>query len=137
MKLFVKRIPVEFVQQYWNKVAPYIETVIPHVGGDYTLDQIRLYVSTGQWLLLVACNEKDEIRGASTIVFNNMPNDRVAFITTIAGRMISNEDTFNQFCTALRSLGATKIQGAMRESMARFSKQYGFKERHIILEKAL
>jgi hypothetical protein len=66
-----------------------------------------------------------------------MPNDRIAFITTIGGRHITSPDTYSQFATILKQFGATKIQGAARPSVARLWRKIGFTERYIIVEKQI
>jgi len=133
----VQSVPVELVQQVWPIVEGYLAAANLHGGGDYTLDQIRLLVSNGAWLLLVAADDEAKIHGAATVSFNNMPNDRLAFVTFIGGNLISSKETFAQLTGILKTHGATKIQGAARESVARLWKRYGFEERHIIVEKRI
>jgi hypothetical protein len=119
----------------WEKVCPFIANALEYAQDDYTLDQVRVYLSTGQWIMIVASNEINEVVGASTITFHNYPNDRVAFVTTVGGKFISDTDTYNQFKDILKGFGATKIQGAARKSIARLWRtKLGFKERHIIVE---
>lgn len=128
-------IPTHFVAQIWEKVCPFISNALEYAQDDYTLDQVRVYLSTGQWIMIVASNEINEVVGASTITFHNYPNDRVAFVTTVGGKFISDTDTYNQFKEILKGFGATKIQGAARKSIARLWRtKLGFKERHIIVE---
>ena len=127
-------IPTHFVHQIWEKASPFIANALEYAQDDYNLDQVKVYLSTGQWILIVASNEINEVVGALTITFQNYPNDRVAFVTTIGGKSISDEDTYNQLKEILKGFGATKIQGAARESIARLWSRYGFKERYIIVE---
>lgn len=128
-------IPTHFVAQIWEKVCPFIANALEYAQDDYTLDQVKVYLSTGQWIMIVASNEINEVVGASTITFHNYPNDRVAFVTTVGGKFISDTDTYNQFKEILKGFGATKIQGAARKSIARLWRtKLGFKERHIIVE---
>jgi hypothetical protein len=128
-------IPTHFVAQIWEKVCPFIANALEYAQDDYTIDQVRVYLSTGQWIMIVASNEINEVVGASTITFHNYPNDRVAFVTTVGGKFISDTDTYNQFKEILKGFGATKIQGAARKSIARLWRtKLGFKERHIIVE---
>ena len=134
MNLNVKQIHVGFVEQYWPRVEKFIAAANEHAQDDYTLDQIKVYLSTGVWILLVAIDDNDEIHGAATVVFTNYPNDRVAFITFIGGKLVTNQDTFKQMSDIFKGYGATKIQGAAREAIARLWRRYGFKERHIIVE---
>lgn len=132
----IQPVPLELVQQVWPKVEGFISSANEFGGGDYTLDQIRLLVSNGAWLLLVV-TEDDAIHGAITVSFSNMPNDRLAFITFIGGKHISSQDAFNQLANVLRVHGATKIQGAVRGSVARLWRRFGFYERHAIVETKL
>jgi hypothetical protein len=60
--------------------------------------------------------------------------NRVAFITLIGGKLISNKDTFEQMSNILRHAGATKIQGMARPAIARLWKRYGFEERTTLVE---
>ena len=115
-------------------VKDYIADAVQYGGDDYTVEQVQVYLATGQWLLVVAADESGAVKGAATINFCNYPNDRVAFVTFIGGRLISNQDTFKQFKDLLKANGATKIQGAAREAIARLWSRYGFEERYIIVE---
>jgi hypothetical protein len=85
-------------------------------------------------MLVVAVDEENTIHGAAAVNFISMPNDRVAFVVAIGGKLISSQDTYTQFTALLKAHGATKIQGAARESIARLWTRYGFKERYRIVE---
>ena len=134
MSLEIKHVPVQYVNQAWPLVEKFIKDAVNYGGDDYTLDQVRVYLASGQWLLVVAADEQGAVKGAATISFSNYPNDRVAFVTFIGGRLISSQDTFKQFKDLLKANGATKIQGAARESIARLWSRYGFEERYRIVE---
>lgn len=134
MTLTVQHVPQQFAAQTWPLVEEHIAAANKYGGDDYTLDQIKMYVTQGQWVLLVATDEEAKVHGAATVSFLNYPNDRVAFVTSIGGKLISNDDTFEQLKRLLRSMGATKIQGAARESIARLWKRYGFAERYTVVE---
>lgn len=134
MTLTIQHVAHQHVNQTWPLIESYLAEAQKYGGDDYTLDQIKVYVAQGTWLLIVAVDEEGKLHGAATVNFINMPNDRVAFITYIGGRLISNRDTFMQFKNVLKSFGATKIQGAAREAIARLWSRYGFEERYIIVE---
>ena len=134
MSLLIRHVPVQYVNQAWPLVEQYLAEAVQYGGDDYTLDQVRVYIATGQWLLVVAADESGAVKGAATVSFSNYPNDRVAFVTFIGGRLISNQETFKQFKDLLKANGATKIQGAARESIARLWSRYGFEERYRIVE---
>jgi len=134
MILTVKTVPVTSFHQTWPLVEEFLEEALKWGEDDYTKDQAKALLAQGSWLLLVAVDEENKIHGASTVNFINMPNDRIAFITAIGGKLISNKCTYTQLCEILKGFGATKIQGAARESIARLWSRYGFKERYIIVE---
>jgi len=128
----VQYVPLEWVNSTWEKVEGFIASALAHSKGDYTVEQAKSLVTQGQWELLVAV-EDGVIHGAATINFYNRPNDRVAFITAIGGRLISSKDTFGELRTFAKSKGATVLEGAARESVARLWNRYGFEEKHRVV----
>ena len=103
-------------------------------GNEYSVEQIKVYLTLGQWILVVAMDEARQIHGAATLSFINYPNDRVAFITTMGGEEMCNDDALNQLRQILKSQGATKIQAACRESMVRLVQKIGFVSRYTVVE---
>jgi hypothetical protein len=134
MTLKVQYVPVEHAAQTWPQIEGYVKSAMEYGHGDYTLDQIKLLVCMGQWLLLVATDDEGKVHGAATSSFINYPNDRVAFITFIGGKLISNQETFRQMSEILKARGATKVQGMARPAIARLWKRYGFEERTTLVE---
>ena len=135
MTLKVQPVPTEFVVQAWPRVEKYFKSAEEKAEvAEYTAEHIKVYLATGQWLLLVAVDENSDIHGAAAVNFINYPNDRVAFITAIGGRLIANQETFVQLKLILKANGATKIQGAARESVARLWKRFGFEDRAILVQ---
>ena len=134
MTLNVQSVPIQYIAQTWPLVEKFIENAAQWGGDDYTLEQVKVYLALGQWILLVVIDEQGKIHGAITISFINYPNDRVAFVTAIGGKFISGKEQYEQFKNVLKGYGATKIQGAARESIARLWSRYGFEERYIIVE---
>jgi hypothetical protein len=131
----IQHVPVEFVNQVWPKIEGFLDAAIKQQDGehDYTLDQVRTLVTTGQWLLVVASTEDEGLKGAATVSFSNRPSHRVAFITYIGGRLVTNPGTFKQLCAILKSYGATSIEGAVNKSVARLWRRYGFIEKYSIV----
>lgn len=137
MTLTIKPVPTAIVHQTWSYVEGFLAEALKWGDDDYTIDQAKLLLTRGDWFLVVAVDEGNKIHGAAAINFNNMPNHRVAFVVAIGGKLISNQDTYKQFTDLLKGYGATKIQGAARESIARLWTRYGFKERYRIVEAKL
>jgi len=134
MTLVIKAISSQYVSQAWPLVEKYIAAAQEFDGEDYTVEQIKVYLATGQWLLVVAVDEQGAIHGAMTITFINYPNDRVAFITSTGGKLIINKDSLMQLKAIVQQMGATKIQAAVRPSMAKLLGRTGFYERYTTVE---
>ena len=138
MTLSVRVIPSNSVSQNWHLVEAFIKSAEEKFGGsEYTTEQIKVYLVQGQWMLLVAVDEDNEIQGAATVSFINYPNDRVAFVTAIGGKLVTSQDTFKQMSEILKVNGATKIQGVAKEAIARLWKRFGFEEKAILVETKL
>ena len=140
MELSIRAVDQAYVNQTWPLVEPFIADAMekgdefPEWSANYNVDHIRLYVTTGAWLLVVAVDETNKVCGACTVSFINYPLHRVAFVTSIGGRLISSKDTFEQLKRILKSYGATKIQGYGRESIVRLWKRYDFEPRNTLVE---
>lgn len=135
--MIVKQVPKELVKQVWSQASVYIENALKYAEDDYSLEQVKEYLSSGKWNLLIVIDEENKLRGAITVVYSNYPNYRLAFITAIGGKWISDKESYANFCEVLKANGATRIQGAARESVARLWRRLGFKEKHIIVERAI
>ena len=121
-------------------VEPFVKEALDK-GGDfpewadgYNIHHIQGFVTSGQWILIVAVDENKVVQGCCTVSFINYPLHRIAFVTSIGGKLISNQDTFNQLRAILKSYGATKIQGYGRESIVRLWKRYKFEPRNTLVE---
>ena len=135
MNLKIVPIPTQFVNQMWGQVEAHLKSAEEKFGGaEYTTEQIKVYLVTGQWVLLVAVDESDVVHGAATVNFVNYPSDRVAFVTAIGGKLVTNPDTFKQMSDIFKANGATKIQGVAKEAIARLWKRFGFEEKAILVE---
>ena len=128
----IQRVDVGHIHQVWPLVEGYLTSALEHSKGDYTLESVKVLLVTGQWMLVVAVDD-DQVKGAATVSFNNRPHDRVAFVTAIGGKLISSADSFAQLKDLLRTVGATCIEGAARDSIARLWSRYGFEEKYKIV----
>ena len=140
MNLKVYPVEINYVVQLWPMVKPFLEEALtkdndaPEWSECYNIHHIQGFITSGQWLLLVAADENKEIHGAATVSFANYPMNRVAFITLIGGHLVSNEDTFKQLTDLLKGYGATKLQGYGRPAIVRLWKRYGFEPRTTLVE---
>jgi hypothetical protein len=129
----IQHVPVQFAAQTWGLVKDFLAESQQYAQGDYTLDQMQMYVCTGQWLLLVATDDENKIHGAMTVEFLNKPTKRVAFVTGTGGKFIIDSNTFKQLENVCRENGATDIECAARDSVVRLLTRFGFEEKYRIL----
>lgn len=128
---------VAHLHQHWEEIAKYLNPALELSGvEDFNLDQMKVYITNGTWTLFVVV-EEDKLCGAVVVAFSNYPNSRIAFVTAIGGKFISSKETFEKFKVALKNMGATKIQGCARESVARLWQRIGFKNKQILVEQKI
>jgi hypothetical protein len=140
MNLTVRSVDVNHVHQVWPMVQGYVQEALDK-GGDfpewangYNTHHVQQFVSSGQWLLLVAADEDNVIHGAMTVSFITYPLHRVAFVTTTGGKFIANPELLEQLKALVKLHGATKIQAFCRESMVRLLARAGFEPRNTLVE---
>jgi len=131
--MIVQQVPTNYCAQNWNLVEGYF-TVAVKYSDDYTVEQIKTYVLTGVWLLLVIVDESNKIHGALTVSFENGANHRTACITALGGKSIVGPETFNQGCEILKNLGATRIHCYARDSAARLYAKSGLSKKSTLME---
>jgi len=136
MSIVVLPVPTQSVNQTLPLVEGFLKSAEDKVGvAEYSVEHIKVYLSAGQWLLLVAQETDDSsLHGAATVNFINYPNDRVAYITALGGKGIVNPEVFAQLGEVLKGYGATKVQCAAQESAARLYERVGFEQKYSILE---
>ena len=127
----IQHVDTAYIHQTWPLVEDYIKWALDY-QTDYTLEHVKTFLSNGSWMLIVAADDSG-IRGAAVVNFVNRPNDRVAFIVAMGGKLISSKETFADFSALLKAFGATYIEGAARESIARLWTRYGLEEKYRIV----
>ena len=138
MKLTIRPVDVTYVHQTWPLVEKYIDESLQkgldNGTPDYTKDQILGLLSSGQWMLIVAVDPDNNIHGAMTMSFINYPLNRVAFVTTTGGKMIINQESFEQLQGIAKYHGATKIQAMARPAMVKLLKTCGMEPCNTLME---
>jgi hypothetical protein len=129
----VQTVGVEYITQIWSAVAPYVERALQYTD-DYSLDQVKVFLTTGSWILLVAVDDLQQIHGVATVAFHNGVNDRTAIITTLGGKKVVNNSVFEQVLTILRRMGATRVQIYTRDSAIRLYEKVGLKKKATLME---
>lgn len=132
MNVFV--LDPAFIHPNWDEISAYLKPALELSGVDsFNIDQLKVYIVNGNWTLFVVV-EGEKLCGAVVVAFSNYPNDRIAFVTAIGGKFISSIETSDKFKALLKAMGATKIQGGARESVARLWKRIGFENKQILVE---
>lgn len=125
----IQHVDVNYTNQLWPQVEKFIEAALAY-QDDYNIEHAKLYVTNGTWVLIVAIDDDQVIHGAATIQFYNRPKDRVAFVVTMGGKLITGHETYAQFTELLKAFGATYIEGASRESAIRLWQRFGLSEKY-------
>jgi hypothetical protein len=134
----LKSVNSNNIYQIWDEVAPMLDKAMAHSGGEYKMEHLKLYLSEGRQNLLVVVDSDDKIIGALTVEMINFPDERVAFVTSVGGKMMTGPDNWAEFESWCRYNGATMIRGAAFESVARlWKKLFNVESRYIMVEKKL
>jgi hypothetical protein len=127
-----------YIQQIWENVEPYLSAALKHSGGEYGIEHLKVFLIQGSQTLLIAVNEDNKIHGAATIEWINYPNERVAYVVCIGGRLVTSKDIWNQFENWVKQNGGTMIRGATyREAARLWKRKFNVEERYIMVEKKL
>jgi hypothetical protein len=127
----IQHVNLSHVNQTWPYVEKFIEMSLAY-QEDYNIEHAKVLITNGAWTLIVAVDDTNEIHGAAAITFYNRPQDRVAFVIAMGGKLITGQDTYAQFAGVLKAFGATYIEGASRESATRLWERFGLKEKYRI-----
>ena len=61
----VEAVPLEWVNRLWPMIEPFITEAVEYCD-DYTVDQIKTFVTQGNWLLVTLSDDKG-LQGAGKI----------------------------------------------------------------------
>ena len=136
MTISIRPVETHFVQQVWPMVEGYLQSALEKDGTctDYNIHHVQMFLTSGQWLLVVAVDEDNVVHGAMTLSFINYPLNRVAFVTATGGKGVINLDALEQLKAIAKARGATKIQAFGRESMVKLLGKSGFEPRNTLVE---
>ena len=133
MTLSIRSVPIQFVNQVWASVGNFIEESVNFAEGEISLDETKYQIVTGNWILYIVTDEENNVHGAVTVAFFNRTDNRVAFITNIGGRLLTDRHLFAQFSDLLRQNGATCIEGNVRDSLFRLWTRIGARKKSIAI----
>lgn len=140
MTLRIQPVPLEFVHATWPLVSNFVQNALdegipyPKEYSLYNADNVLQAVAKGEWLLVVGVDEEGAIQGAATVAFTNFPLHRVAFVTTLGGRFVTSQETYDQLKAICKQNGATILQAFGRESIIRLWRRFDFQTRNTLVE---
>ena len=118
-------IPVEHTHAAWHLVEGHLEKSVAQSNGDVSLDEIKIRLLDGVWILFLVTDATDDTVGCYVVSIYNRINDRVAYIVAIAGAIVK-KDLFVQMIGCLKEQDITAIEGDVRTSVARLLNRLGF-----------
>lgn len=119
----------------WSYVKPFIEMGLQHSDGEITVDQIRMCLVSGAMKLLVSKDiGTQEIKSVLVVEIIPYPNYRCANIVCIGGKNLWMDDTdVAQLRRICADFGASKIQGYVRPSVAKYLSRRGFSKKYEVV----
>ena len=134
--MYAQPIHPDYLQSTWPLVKDWLEAGLAHGAGEYNVDQLKVMIQRGDNTLVLMLDD-DKPVGACTVAFENFPNARIAFVTSIGGKGLSDLGLLESFSEWCRNMGCTSIRGAVRPAVAALVKIFGFEQRYIIVEHQL
>jgi hypothetical protein len=135
--LLVRRYSPKQIQSEWAVIEGYIADALTKSECDeYDVEDVRSSLINEHLHLFVGV-EQDKIQGVIVISFVQYPKQKVAFICAYGGKFVTNKEAYKQLCLLFKAFGATKVQGYVRNSVARLTKRLGFVEKQILVEHKL
>ena len=135
--MLVRRYSPQQIQAEWSVIEGYIADALTKSECDeYDVEDIKSSLINEHLHLFVGV-EQDKIQGVIVISFVQYPKQKVAFICAYGGKFVTNKEAYKQLCLLFKAFGATKVQGYVRNSVARLTKRLGFVEKQILVEHKL
>jgi phage-related protein len=118
-------VPVEAIEPIWSKVECFFSRALSKHDAEFSLDDLKNYLLKSHWKLFAFVNDDDTINGAAVVSFLSYPKSYVAFVTCIGGKDLVNPQNYDKFMESLKSYGADRVQGYVRDSVARLYRKVG------------
>ena len=135
MNLTLKPIPAELISEYWDQLTLFVGDALREAKvTEYSLEHVRQLLDMGTWTAIGFFDPEAVMHGALTVTVQHYPHERIAFVTTIGGKGLTNETNWQQLKDICKAAGCSKLQAFSRDSVARLWSQIGFHNRAILVE---
>tara|TARA_Y100001938_G_scaffold142849_1_gene214755 strand:- start:432 stop:845 length:414 start_codon:yes stop_codon:yes gene_type:complete len=137
--VIVELVPLNTVHIVWRHVEDYLKATLEKSAGEFNIDHVKAHVVAGLQSLYIALDkDTNKIAGAATVNFINYPNYRLAYVTAMGGKMITNEDNWKKLALLLKQAGATRCHASASDSATRlYESKVGFKKIYNTVERIL
>lgn len=130
----IRQLAAQDLDTHWNTIGPLLNHALTRSKcNDYGIVDVYNASKSGAWTVYIA-EEKNKITGVATVIFQQYPNDIVAYITAVSGRLVGDKATSDKLFDLLRARGAARVQGAARPSIVRLWRRIGLEEKYAIVE---
>lgn len=126
-------VPAEAIDQIWSQVEPYFIRALDRHDAEFELEDLKLYVTKGNWKLF-AFVENDVVIGGAVVSFVVYPRSHVAFVTCIGGKGLIKPSNYAKFMQLLKDYGADRVQGYVTDSVARLYERVGVLRKTTMME---
>lgn len=126
-------IKPELLDQAWPVAAPFVEKVLPHNRGQYSLADVRRDIERGESLLLLVL-EGQQCLAAVVCTFEEQQGKRVLHMPIVAGdRLDEWSDICHQTIPRIaKEYGCSMVTGRGRRGWIRKLAPYGYKELYTV-----
>jgi len=126
-------VPAEAVDYVWSQVEPYFQRALDRHDAEFELNDLKLYVTKGNWKLF-AFVENEVVIGGAVVSFVVYPRSHVAFVTCIGGKGLIKPKNYAKFMQLLKEYGADRVQGYVTDSVARLYERVGVLRKTTMME---
>jgi len=128
--LFIGVLPLEFAADaLWPQIEAQLQRTLPYSRGEYTLDDIRLGIRTGE-MVAIAVVRYGIVEFVMICTLCIFPQKRVLYVIEGAGE--HGADARDALLSAARSLKCDWIETRSRESVSRVLRRAGFETTHVV-----
>lgn len=120
------------VADLWPICARWIRPSVDLSDGEYTMNDVKGMVVSGEALLAVA--ERDgQIVGAGVLEIHILPRFRLLHVLALGGRHVCTRQGLDQLRRIGRTLGCSKIQGWAKKPQMRLYRRLGMRPKFYVM----
>lgn len=124
MRRYVGVFPVDLAcGAFWPQISHLLEKSLPHGRGEYTLEDIRTGIESGD-LFAIGSACCGDVSFVAVCSIQEYPRKRVLYVQHGAGR--KGSESLSAVLSAAKALGADWVETRCRPAVARLYRKLGF-----------